>query len=93
MAINKSDFNKPLSQVNKSIEAKKRKNKITDHKFEDAFINPIKKGKNDLDVKLRNLNIFEKDIKSLEEDLDASKNPFDKEGITEVNTNKIEKIC
>lgn len=62
MTINKSDFDKPLSQVNKSIEAKKRKNKITDHKFENAFINPIKKGKNDLDVKLRNLNIFEKDI-------------------------------
>ena len=41
---------------------------------------------------MRNYLEFEKDIKSLEEDLDASKNPFDKEGITEVNTNKIEKI-
>ena len=30
MTINKSDFNKPLSQVNKSIEAKKRRNRITD---------------------------------------------------------------
>ena len=41
---------------------------------------------------MRNYLEFEKDIKSLEEDLDASKNPFDKEGISEVNTNKIEKI-
>lgn len=55
MTINKSDFNKPLSQVNKSIEAKKRKNKITDRKFEDAFINPIKKEYDNLEAKLRNL--------------------------------------
>jgi len=57
MAINKSDFNKPLSQVNKSIEAKKRKNRITDRKFEDAFINPIKKEHDNLEAKLRNLNL------------------------------------
>ena len=41
---------------------------------------------------MRNYLEFEKEIKSLEEDLDQSKNPFDKEGISEVDTNKIEKI-
>lgn len=55
MATNKSDFDKPLSQVNKSIEAKKRKNRITDRKFEDVFINPIKKEHDNLEAKLRNL--------------------------------------
>ena len=54
MTINKSDFDKPLSQVNKSIEAKKRKNRITDRKFEDAFINPIKKGYNKIQNKRKN---------------------------------------
>ena len=54
MAKNKSDFNKPLSQVNKSIEAKKRKNRITDRKFEDAFINPIKKEHDKIQAKLKN---------------------------------------
>ena len=38
---------------------------------------------------MRNYLEFEKEIKSLEEDLDQSKNPFDKEGISEVDTNKI----
>ena len=33
---------------------------------------------------MRNYLEFEKEIKSLEEDLDQSKNPFDKEGISEV---------
>ena len=41
---------------------------------------------------MRNYLDFEKEIKNLEEDLDSSKNPFNKEGISEVNTNKIEKI-
>ena len=41
---------------------------------------------------MRNYLDFEKEIKNLEEDLDASKNPFDKEGISEVDTKKIEKI-
>ena len=41
---------------------------------------------------MKNYLEFEKEIKSLEEDLDQSKNPFDKEGISEVDTNKIEKI-
>ena len=41
---------------------------------------------------MRNYLDFEKEIKNLEQDLDSSKNPFDKEGISEVNTNKIEKI-
>ena len=35
---------------------------------------------------------FEKEIKSLEEDLETSKNPFDKDGISEVDTDKIKKI-
>ena len=35
---------------------------------------------------------FEKEIKNLEEDLDSSKNPFDKDGISEVDTAKIQKI-
>ena len=35
---------------------------------------------------MRNYLEFEKEIKSLEEDLDQSKNPFDKEGISEVDT-------
>ena len=41
---------------------------------------------------MRNYLDFEKEIKNLEQDLDASKNPFDKAGISEVNTAKIEKI-
>ena len=41
---------------------------------------------------MRNYLDFEKEIKTLEEDLENSKNPFDKEGISEVDTNKIEKI-
>ena len=32
---------------------------------------------------------FEKEIKILEENLEQSKNPFDKDGISEVNTKKI----
>ena len=54
MAKNKLDYDKPLSQVNKSIEAKKRRNRITDRKFEDAFINPIKKGYNKIQNKPKN---------------------------------------
>ena len=41
---------------------------------------------------MRNYLDFEKEIKNLEEDLDSSKNPFDKEGISEVDTKKIETI-
>ena len=41
---------------------------------------------------MRNYLDFEKEIKYLEENLDASKNPFDKDGISEVNTDKIKKI-
>ena len=41
---------------------------------------------------MRNYLEFEKEIKSLEEDLKASKNPFDKDGISEVDTDKIKKI-
>ena len=41
---------------------------------------------------MRNYLDFEKEIKNLEEDLETSKNPFDKEGISEVDTNKIQKI-
>ena len=41
---------------------------------------------------MRNYLDFEKEIKTLEEDLETSKNPFDKEGISEVNTTKIQKI-
>ena len=41
---------------------------------------------------MRNYLDFEKEIKNLEDDLDASKNPFDKEGISEVDTKKIETI-
>jgi len=35
---------------------------------------------------------FEKEIKSLEDNLESSKNPFDKDGISEVDTEKIGKI-
>ena len=41
---------------------------------------------------MKNYLEFEKEIKSLEDDLESSKNPFDKDGITEVNTTKIKKI-
>ena len=41
---------------------------------------------------MRNYLEFEKEIKSLEEDLETSKNPFDKDGISEVDTDKIKKI-
>ena len=41
---------------------------------------------------MRNYLEFEKEIKSLEDNLQASKNPFDKEGISEVDTDKIKKI-
>ena len=41
---------------------------------------------------MRNYLDFEKEIKSLEDNLDSSKNPFDKDGISEVDTNKIKKI-
>ena len=41
---------------------------------------------------MRNYLDFEKEIKTLEEELDSSKNPFDKDGISEVDTNKIQKI-
>ena len=41
---------------------------------------------------MRNYLDFEKEIKSLEEDLESSKNPFNKDGISEVDTTKIQKI-
>ncbi len=41
---------------------------------------------------MRNYLDFEKEIKTLEEDLEAAKNPFDKDGISEVDTGKISKI-
>ena len=41
---------------------------------------------------MKNYLEFEKEIKTLEEDLESSKNPFDKDGISEVDTNKIKKI-
>jgi len=41
---------------------------------------------------MRNYLEFEKEIKTLEEELDSSKNPFDKDGISEVDTSKIQKI-
>ena len=41
---------------------------------------------------MRNYLEFEKEIKTLEEELDSSKNPFDKDGISEVDTTKIQKI-
>ena len=41
---------------------------------------------------MRNYLEFEKEIKSLEKDLETSKNPFDKDGISEVDTDKIKKI-
>ena len=40
---------------------------------------------------MRNYLDFEKEIKILEDDLEASKNPFDKDGISEVDTVKIRK--
>ena len=41
---------------------------------------------------MRNYLEFEKEIKSLEENLEKSKNPYDKDGISQVDTAKIEKI-
>ena len=41
---------------------------------------------------MRNYLEFEKEIKSLEQDLENSKNPFDKDGISQVDTKKIKKI-
>ena len=41
---------------------------------------------------MRNYLDFEKEVKSLEDNLEASKNPFDKDGISEVDTKKIQKI-
>ena len=41
---------------------------------------------------MRNYLDFEKEVKSLEDSLEASKNPFDKDGISEVDTEKIKKI-
>jgi len=41
---------------------------------------------------MRNYLEFEKEIKILEDDLETSKNPFDKDGISEVDTVKIQKI-
>ena len=38
---------------------------------------------------MRNYLEFEKEIKSLEEDLENSKNPFDKDGISEIDTGKL----
>ena len=41
---------------------------------------------------MRNYLEFEKEVKSLEDNLESSKNPFDKDGISEVNTEKIKNI-
>ena len=41
---------------------------------------------------MRNYLEFEKEVKSIEENLESSKNPFDKDGISEVDTKKINKI-
>ncbi len=41
---------------------------------------------------MKNYLEFEKEIKTLEQDLESSKNPFDKEGISQVDTKKIGKI-
>ena len=41
---------------------------------------------------MKNYLDFEKEVKSLEDNLKASKNPFDKDGISEVDTKKIQKI-
>ena len=41
---------------------------------------------------MKNYLEFEKEVKSLEEELDNLKNPFEKEGISEVNTNEIKNI-
>ena len=40
---------------------------------------------------MRNYLDFEKEVKSLEDNLEASKNPFNKDGISEVNMDKIKK--
>ena len=40
---------------------------------------------------MRNYLDFEKEIKILEENLEQSKNPFDKDGISEVDTKKNKK--
>ena len=41
---------------------------------------------------MKNYLNFEADIKKLENELDQLKDPFDNDGITEVNTDKITKI-
>ena len=41
---------------------------------------------------MRNYLDFEKEIKTLEQDLDGLKNPFNKDGISEVDTVKIKKV-
>jgi len=41
---------------------------------------------------MKNYLEFEKEIKNLEQDLESLKNPFDKDGISEVDTEKIKKI-
>ena len=41
---------------------------------------------------MKNYLNFETDVKELETELDTLKDPFNKEGISQVNTDKIEKI-
>ncbi len=41
---------------------------------------------------MKNYLEFEKEIKTIEEDLNSSRNPFNKDGISEVDTDKIQKI-
>ena len=41
---------------------------------------------------MKNYLDFEKDIKTLEEDIEKLKDPFNKEGISEVNTEKIHQL-
>ena len=41
---------------------------------------------------MKNYLEFEKDIKNLEEELEKLKDPFNKEGISQVNTDKISQI-
>ena len=41
---------------------------------------------------MRNYLDFERDIKALEEEIEKLRDPFDKEGLSEVNTQKISEI-
>ena len=47
-------------------------------------------GRIDLSFNMKNYLEFEKEIKTLEEEVDGLKNPFGSEGISEVDTKKIQ---